>query len=163
MHSWSAIDDRFSRLRPAARRTTAVRSATAARPRIRSAAAATKLRSIRSDARWNRRSCFRPQRHSRPAPKGSAGAGTPSACRLAGHADVETQKIAAFYPPGSLEKLSQDIARSGALAKVSAEWKIPMVRRSGRILILLTDLVACSAGSRDGLLSTRSLRCCHLR
>jgi hypothetical protein len=34
------------------------------------------------------------------------------------------QGIAAFYPPGSLGPLSQRIAQSGALEKISAEWYV---------------------------------------
>ena len=39
---------------------------------------------------------------------------------------VAPQNLAAFYPQGSLEALAQNVARSGALPKIAAEWRIPM-------------------------------------
>ncbi|GAA5919153.1 hypothetical protein JCM6882_005503 [Rhodosporidiobolus microsporus] len=39
---------------------------------------------------------------------------------------VRDQNISAFYPPGSLEPLAQRIAQSGALAKISQDWRLPM-------------------------------------
>ncbi|GAA5860928.1 hypothetical protein JCM8547_003891 [Rhodosporidiobolus lusitaniae] len=41
---------------------------------------------------------------------------------------VQDQGIQAFYPPGSgrLEQIAQRVAQSGALSRVSQEWKIPL-------------------------------------
>jgi hypothetical protein len=39
---------------------------------------------------------------------------------------VRDQNIQAFYPPGSIEPLAQRIAQSGALAKISQDWRLPM-------------------------------------
>lgn len=36
------------------------------------------------------------------------------------------QNIGAFYPQGSLEPLAQRIAQSGALERISQEWKLPL-------------------------------------
>ncbi|GAA5855125.1 hypothetical protein JCM9279_001961 [Rhodotorula babjevae] len=38
---------------------------------------------------------------------------------------VQDQNFQAFYPPGSLEQLAQQIAHSGALARIAAEWRLP--------------------------------------
>ncbi|GAA5905640.1 hypothetical protein JCM8208_005792 [Rhodotorula glutinis] len=38
---------------------------------------------------------------------------------------VHDQNFQAFYPPGSLEQLAQQIAHSGALARIAAEWRLP--------------------------------------
>lgn len=32
----------------------------------------------------------------------------------------------AFYPQGSLERLADSVARSGALTRISQEWRIPL-------------------------------------
>ncbi|KAK4058351.1 hypothetical protein OIO90_000509 [Microbotryomycetes sp. JL221] len=37
---------------------------------------------------------------------------------------VNDQRIQAFYPPGSLEPLAQQITQSGAIQRVAAEWNI---------------------------------------
>ncbi|GAA5820235.1 hypothetical protein JCM3770_006071 [Rhodotorula araucariae] len=39
---------------------------------------------------------------------------------------VQDQNLQAFYPPGSLEQLAQRIAQTGALARIAADWRLPM-------------------------------------
>ncbi|KAM0752926.1 hypothetical protein T439DRAFT_323542 [Meredithblackwellia eburnea MCA 4105] len=39
---------------------------------------------------------------------------------------VQDQNIQAFYPQGSLEPIAQNVARSGALQKLSTEWRMPL-------------------------------------
>lgn len=39
---------------------------------------------------------------------------------------VNDQGISAFYPAGSLEPIAEAVARSGALPRIAAEWKMPM-------------------------------------
>jgi hypothetical protein len=51
------------------------------------------------------------------------------------------QKIGAFYPPGSLEQLAQQVARSGAVHRLSSEWKMPLEISMDLIKLALFDIV----------------------
>lgn len=82
-----------------------------------------------------------PAQHAGPAPTGGPDAKqilqvlisavndqvspSPPTPRLEAHA-LPKQNIGAFYPAGSLEPLADAIARSGALPRIAAEWKMPM-------------------------------------
>ncbi|KAL7417137.1 hypothetical protein BDY24DRAFT_376808 [Mrakia frigida] len=38
---------------------------------------------------------------------------------------VQNQNIGSFYPPGSVDQLAQRVVQSGAIEKISSEWRIP--------------------------------------
>ncbi|KAK4046134.1 hypothetical protein OIV83_006330 [Microbotryomycetes sp. JL201] len=64
-----------------------------------------------------------PQQHYGAAPSGG-----PSAEVIATvlQTAVVDQKLQAFYPPGSLQQIAENVARSGALQRIASDWSIPM-------------------------------------
>lgn len=62
---------------------------------------------------------------------------------------VQDQNFQAFYPPGSLEQLAQQIAHSGALARIAAEWRLPaeIAMDLARLALVDTQLYCDDSGS----------------
>ncbi|KPV71933.1 uncharacterized protein RHOBADRAFT_39989 [Rhodotorula graminis WP1] len=56
---------------------------------------------------------------------------------------VQDQNLQAFYPPGSLEQLAQQIAHSGALARIAAEWRLPTEVAMDLARLALVDIQGC--------------------
>ncbi|KAK4689607.1 hypothetical protein P7C73_g518, partial [Tremellales sp. Uapishka_1] len=54
---------------------------------------------------------------------------------------VTDQHLQAFYPQGSLDVIAAQVASSGALAKIAAEWKIPMELATDLVKLALFDVV----------------------
>lgn len=54
---------------------------------------------------------------------------------------VNDKKLQAFYPPGSLDMIAAKVASSGALAKISQEWRIDPEIASDLVQLALWDVV----------------------
>lgn len=50
-------------------------------------------------------------------------------------------RLAAFYPPGSLEQIAQRIVQSGALNRLASEWHLPMEIAADLCKLALFDTV----------------------
>ncbi|KAM0785992.1 hypothetical protein ACM66B_006810 [Microbotryomycetes sp. NB124-2] len=74
---------------------------------------------------------------------GAAPAGGPSAEVIANilQAAVVDQKLQAFYPPGSLQQIAQNVARSGALQRISTDWSIPLEIAIDLVRLALFDVI----------------------
>ncbi|SCZ94763.1 BZ3500_MvSof-1268-A1-R1_Chr12-1g03642 [Microbotryum saponariae] len=84
------------------------------------------------------------QQYGAPQQGGAAGGpGGPSVQAIldALRTGVQDQNISAFYPPGSLERLAENVHRSGALPKIAALFKIPMEVAMDLVRLALFDVV----------------------
>ncbi|SCV72931.1 BQ2448_6856 [Microbotryum intermedium] len=56
-------------------------------------------------------------------------------------AGVQDQNISVFYPPGSLERLAENVHRSGALPKIASSFQIPMEVAMDLVRLALFDVI----------------------
>ncbi|KAK4049947.1 hypothetical protein OIV83_003771 [Microbotryomycetes sp. JL201] len=73
----------------------------------------------------------------------AAAGGGPGAAQIEQilQATVIEQKLQAFYPPGTLRPIAEQVARSGAISKLAAEWRLPMEIAADLCKLALVDTV----------------------
>ncbi|GAA5895573.1 hypothetical protein JCM5296_003752 [Sporobolomyces johnsonii] len=77
-----------------------------------------------------------------PAQQGGGGAATnPDMILNVLRQGVQDQKISAFFPPGSLEQIAQRVAQTGSLARLAAEWRLPLEVAFDLCRLALFDVV----------------------
>ncbi|CEQ41748.1 SPOSA6832_03484, partial [Sporobolomyces salmonicolor] len=77
-----------------------------------------------------------------PAQQGGGGAATnPDMILNVLRQGVQDQKVSAFFPPGSLEQIAQRVAHTGSLARLAAEWRLPLEVAFDLCRLALFDVV----------------------
>lgn len=106
----------------------------------------------------------------RPGPGGAAQ--DPAAILSILQQCVQEQKIGAFFQPQQLQAIAQQVAQSGSLSRIAAEWKLPMEVASDLVKLSLFDTVLylddrCACRSVDMSMSKWDGNCtvvlCDLR
>ena len=54
---------------------------------------------------------------------------------------VRDQRLQTFYPPGSTQQIAQKVAQSGALNRLSQEWRLPKEVAYDCVKIALFDVM----------------------